>query len=214
MIKLLNKEFKLSIHPLFHLIPLLTGVLLLIPQWVYFVAFMYFYWIAVPNILGTYNTQNDLLFSTFMPVKKSDIVKSKILALSLMELFNIAVAAIFALLHNRLFGTHNFLFDLNFAFFGFVFIMNGLFNMILFPGYFKTGYKIALPVVTACIAVIIYGGAIETLILVNNGFRESVENLGNLTLQLSILLGGILIFILLTSIAYKISAKRFEVVEL
>lgn len=214
MIKLLNKELKLSINPMFHLIPLLTGGLLLIPQWVYFLAFMYFYWIAIPNILGTYNTQNDLLFSVFMPVKKEDIVKSKILVIMLMEISNILVAALFAVIHNSLFSINNFLFDLNFAFFGFVFVMNGIFNLVLFPEYFKTGHKIAKPIIAGIASVIIYAGLVELLVIKSTNFKSIVENHTNYPIQLSILFAGVVLFLILSFIAYKLSAKRFNLVEI
>lgn len=213
MKNLLYKEFRLAINPFFHLIPLLTGCLLLIPQWVYFVAFMYLYWIAIPNILNTYNSQNDLIFSTFMPVKKSDIVKSKIVVIMVMEILNVFVGAIFAIIHNNLFSNINFLMDLNFAFFGFVLIMNGIFNLTLFPMYFKTGYKVGLPIVSACVAVLFYVALLETLVLINGDFRTVVEG-DNIIYQLIVLLAGFGLFSLLSYIAYKLSAKRFNFVEL
>lgn len=210
---LLYKEFRLAINPFFHLIALLTGCLLLIPNWVYFVAFMYLYWIAIPNILLTYNSQNDLVFSAFMPVKKSDIVKSKIVALIIMEISNILVATIFAVIHNRLFSSYNFLMDLNMAFFGFVLIMHGIFNLTLFPMYFKTGYKVGFPIVMSCIVVLLYAGFLETMVILNTGFRNIVEG-SNTGYQLFILIIGIGLFSLLSYIAYKLSAKRFNLVEL
>lgn len=213
MKNLLYKEFKLSISPFFHLIALLTGCLMLIPQWVYFVAFMYLYFIAVPNIFSIYNSQKDLEFSTFLPVKKSDIVKSKILAIMIMEVMNMLVGGIFVVIHHKLFSNSNFLMDLNFAFFGFVFIMNGIFNLVLFPMYFKTGYKIGLPIVMACVSVVIYAGIIEFLNLFNSNFMSVVEGSNN-SIQISILLIGTLLFLLLSFFSYKLSEKRFNLVEL
>ena len=61
MKNLLYKEFHLLIHPLFYLV-LLFGALLLIPEWVYFVAVMYFFFIALPNIFSIGKAQNDIGF--------------------------------------------------------------------------------------------------------------------------------------------------------
>ena len=72
-----SQEFKLVIHPLYHLIPLF-GALLLIPNWVYFVALMYFLFIAIPNIFVNAKAQNDTGFSVLLPVRKSDVVKAVI----------------------------------------------------------------------------------------------------------------------------------------
>ena len=70
--RLLYKDLRLSIHPFFFILPVLTGALLLIPHWPYFIALMYFFWISVPNIYSTYNSQNDRTFCMLMPIKKND----------------------------------------------------------------------------------------------------------------------------------------------
>ena len=59
MFNLLNKEFRLVISPLY-LLTCLLGVLLLIPQWVFFVAPMYILFIALPNIIQFSKVQKDM----------------------------------------------------------------------------------------------------------------------------------------------------------
>ena len=214
MKNLLYKEFKLAIHPFFLIMPFLTGALILIPQWPYFIALMYFIFIAAPNIFATYNSQNDMVFSAFMPVKKTDIVKSKIAAIVILELLHITAALFYALLHNVLFGINNFLLDLNMAFFGLVFVMFGLFNVLFFPMYFKTAYKYGLPLIISSVAVVLFMMLVELPVSLNKNVAVYLESPQMSGFQFSMLVSGIIVFIILTLSAYKLSAKRFESVEL
>jgi len=216
MQKLLYKEFNLSIHKFYFIIPFLTGALFLIPQWPFFLALMYFFFISVPNILSSYNSQNDNSFSIMMPVKKSDIVKSKILAFTILELTHLATGVIFALLNIALYKTDNFLFDPNPAFFGIAFTMYGLFNIILFPMYFKTAYSYGIPTLTASITVVLYITAVELLVLFNGKIAYYLEggSAESRIVQWIVLIAGIIIFAALNAAAARMAAKRFEKVNL
>ena len=81
MKNLIYKELKLSINPLFYLVTLL-GSLILIPNWVYFIAISYLLYIAVPNIFTTNKAQNDIAFSTLLPVRKRDVVGARIISIA------------------------------------------------------------------------------------------------------------------------------------
>jgi hypothetical protein len=70
MTNLLYKEFKLVIHPLFHLIPLF-GALLLIPNWVVFVALMFFLFIAIPKIFRERQGPKRYRFSVLLPCART-----------------------------------------------------------------------------------------------------------------------------------------------
>lgn len=52
MFNLVMKDLKLGVHPMFFMLPLLTGALMLIPGWLYFVVILYFCCLTVPNIFG------------------------------------------------------------------------------------------------------------------------------------------------------------------
>ena len=217
MRNLLYKELTLSINKFFFIVPLLTGALFLIPQWVFFIALMYFFFISVPNILGTYNTQNDNTFSIMMPVRKSDIVNAKISAFVILELIHLATGAFYAYLNHVLYNnTENFLMDLTPAFFGIAFIMFGLFNLVLFPLYFKTAYAYGFPTIVACSAAILFAAAVEFLLLINEKLSYYLEGGSSESrmVQLIVLLAGIIIFVLLNIITSRASSKRFEKVNL
>jgi len=216
MINLLYKEIKLAIPIFFWILPVLTGALLMIPQWIFSIAFFYFFWITIPQILSNISINNDLEFSLLMPINKKSYVKSKILTISIIGLVHILIGMIVSIIHVLVYKTPNFAFDLNFAFFGIIFIIYGIFNLVLFPMYFKTGYKFGIPIIIANIVVFLIAGCIETLNIlypsINNIFEGTSSTMK--LCQFIILIIGILLYILSNYLAYKISSDRFECVDL
>lgn len=212
MKNMLYKEFRLTLHPLFYL-ALLFGALLLIPQWPYFIALMYFFFIVVPNIFTTSKAQGDLDFSASLPVRRGDIVKARLLSIVILELLQIVVAAVFASINAALYPMGNFLMDTNAAFIGFVFIMYGIHNVILFPMFYKTAYKIAAPTFAAIIVSVLFAGAVETAVQIIPAVRVLDGSLSTWT-HYVVLIVGMVIFVLLNVMAAKISVKRFESVNL
>jgi len=216
MKKLLYKEFQLSIHKFYFIIPFLTGALFLIPQWVFLLALMYFFFISIPNIYSSYNSQNDNGFTIMMPVRKRDIVKAKILSVIILELLHIIVGAFYAFLNVTLYKSGNFMLDLNPAFFGIAFIMFAIFNILFFPLYYKTAYNFGIPTILATAAAIVFAAAVELLVIFNAGFANYLEG-GSpqmQSLQLVILLAGMIVFALSNFAAYRLSARRFENIDL
>lgn len=212
MKNLLYKEFRLAIHPLFYLI-LLCGALLLIPKWIFFLALMYFFFIALPNIFSMGKSDNDIVFSVMLPVRKRDVVKSRILSIVIIELAQLLVAAICAVLNRALYHTENYLLDPNFAFFGFAFIMYAVFNIVFFPMFYKTAYKIGAPTIFANVAAILFATGVEFGVLYIPALR-ALDGMGHIGAQLWVLALGIVLFVLLNIVAYKISARRFERIDL
>ena len=215
MKNLMYKEFRLVVHPLYYLVAL-TGVLLLIPQWPYFIALMYFFFIAVPNIFAGGKASNDIGFSVMMPVRKRDVVMARMMVIVILELASIAVASVFAALNITLYQAQNFLLDPNIAFIGLVFVMYGLFNVVFFPMFYKTAYKIGLPIITAVIATVLFATAAEMQNLLSPAAAGVLDGISGdaLVRQLPVLAAGIAVFALLTWLACRVSVKRFEKVDL
>jgi len=212
MRNLLFKEFHLAIHPLFYLVALF-GLLLLIPQWLYFIALMYFFFIAVPNLFTYSKSQGDIAFSMSLPVRRSDIVRSRVMSIALLELLQIVTAAIFAVVNKLLYPEGNFLLDANIAFIGFVFMMYGLFNIVMFPMFYKTAYKIAGPSIVAITATVLFAAAVEAAVQAFP-FAKMLDGWSNIGAQAIVLILGIVLFILLSLLSSKISVKRFERVNI
>lgn len=214
MKNLLYKELMLVVHPLFYLVPL-TGVLLLIPQWPYFVAMMYFFFMTIPNVFQTARTANDIGFTVMLPVRKRDVVKARFYTVVFLELVQIA-AAPFAALNNALYPQGNFLMDVNFAFFGLTFAMYGLFNLVFLPMFYKTAYKLGVPIIAAICAAVLFAGAAETAALILPGAAAVLDGISPeaLARQLPVLAAGMAVFVLLSWLAYRASVRRFERVDL
>lgn len=211
MFNLLKKEFKINIHPVYLVVPILFGLLMFIPYWIYSIVFFYYFWITVPNMFGAYNQQRDLIFTQMLPVRRADIVKSRILATVLIQLLHIFFAVIFGIINVALYGPINyFALDINAALFGIAFILYGGFNIVFLPKYFKTGYRYGKALLFASVYSIMFATALDLL----NGFLPEVnmvlEGSDYALYQYLILVGGILIYALLTFIATKLSIKHFD----
>jgi ABC-2 type transport system permease protein len=112
MKNLLYKEFHLVVHPLFYLV-LLFGALLLIPEWVFFLVPMYFIFTTLPNLFSMAKAQNDIGFSAMLPIKRSDIVKARMISIVILEVMQIIVTAVFSVINLVLYPKGNFLLDPN-----------------------------------------------------------------------------------------------------
>jgi ABC-2 type transport system permease protein len=212
MRNLLYKEFHLAIHPLFFLV-LVFGALLLIPEWIYFLAVMYFFFITFPNIFAMGKAQNDIGFSAMLPVKRSDIVKARILSIVILEVLQIFVTAMFAVINLLIYPRGNSLLDANATYIGCVFIIYAIFNVIFFPMFYKTAYKIGFPVIIANIAAVAFATGVELLNVFVPWFKV-FDGREHLEAQLFVLAGGIIIFTLLNIAAFRMSAKRFDSVNI
>jgi len=216
MYNLVMKDLKIGVNPWFFILPLFTGALMLIPGWIYFLVPLYFCWITVPNTLGGFKTQNDLMFSTMMPVTKKDIVKARITVIVILELMHLVVAMIFSIVTLRLYPhlTYYF-FAPHSGFWGLCFVMLAVFNLVLLPMYYKTAYKYGAATIASSAAAMLFAGAAQWVGIqspwVNDIFYGS--GAANAEQQLSILIMGIVIFIAFTLIAYRIAVKRFLKVE-
>lgn len=216
MLNLMYKEFKISIHPIYFLVALLAAALMLIPGWLYFIVLLYFAFISIPNIFAAYKTQNDLMFSFLLPVRRQEIVMARINAIIILELVHILLAFIFAVIHFMIYDLPFYFFvEPNMAFFGLVFLLFGLMNISFFPIYFKSAYKYGMATVVVNVVGVLFAAGVELLVLFNKTANAVIHNVsGNYTnIQWIILAGGMIMFVVLNWFAYKLSLKNFEKVD-
>jgi hypothetical protein len=215
MNNLLYKEFKLSVHLTSYLfLPL--GLMLLIPNYPYAVAFFY-------QTLGVFfmflngNTNNDIYFTALLPIRKRDAVKARVLVVIIFELLQIVTSVPIAMLRNTFMAPENAAgMDLNAAFYGLVFVMFGIFNMVFLPAFYKTAYKTGQPFVLACIAMTAFVGIAEAAIHLVPGWQAVIDTTDPTYLpqQAAVLLAGIVLAALLTVLSTRQSIKRFEQLDL
>ena len=213
---LLYKEFKLFWNPFIYLI-LLFGTFLLIPHWLYFIAFGYIIWIGFVTAFFIGRSNYDVFFSVSLPVRKKDTVLARVCSVAVLELLQIFVAIPFAVLNSVIYPQSNGAgMNPNFAFFGSIFIMYSIFNIIFLPGFYKTAYNVGKPMILGILASTVFAVAANVAVMLVPVLNTNLNGPGatNFTCQLLVLLAGIAIFVLLTWLSYKISANRFEKVDL
>lgn len=208
MRNLIYKELKITINKFFYILPLLLGLLMFIPGWIFTLVFMYFFWISISQIYSAYIAKGDHRFNEMLPVSKKEIVLSKIYTVYILEGLHFILGLIFGVFHNMIYGQWNFFFDINIAFFGHILLLFAIFNIVFLPMYFKTGYYFGKAVIYANIVVLIYAFIIEFSVTRYQAVMDILE--GDISTQLIILGIGIIVSAILSYITIKKSLSNFE----
>jgi hypothetical protein len=217
MYNLVMKDLKLGVNPMFFAFPFLIGALMFVPGWLYFLVPLYFCWITIPNMFAGFRSQNDLMFTAILPVIKQDIVKARVTVIVILELLHVGVAMIYGMITFRLYPhlTYYF-FAPHMGFWGLCFVMLGIFNIIFISVYYKTAYKYGGATTASITGAMLFAGVAQWLGVDNSFVSDTFNGTGadDMGLQTSILFAGIVIFIALTLMAYRIAVKRFLKVEI
>ena len=217
MKNLLYKEFRLAIHPSVYLFFLLSA-LLLVPSYPYYVSFFYLM-LGVFLTFKTNRAENEIFYSALLPVRKGDVVRARILAVAILELVNLLIAVPFAILSVKInpAGGNNAGIEPNVAFFGLSFLMYGGFNFIFFPIFYKTGRSEGKAFLWSGVFTLLYIAVAESLAQYIpspvSAYLDTAEKAAQLR-QLPVLLGGIVLWAVLTLLSAKHSTERFEKVDL
>lgn len=213
MMRLLYKEFRLSAHPTLYIF-IFMGALILIPEYPYCMVF--FFGCLAPFITLYNGRENhDAFYTASLPVKKSDVVKSKYMLFVVAELAQILISLPFAYIRIAVIGGNNTVgIEPNFAYYGFGFIIFTVFNMFFFTEFYKTAYKVGKSfikgIVPALLLVFIVEGTthIDTFVWIDQTDKIAMQA------QIPILIIGVTIFVLGNIFAYHIAKNRFEKVDL
>lgn len=211
---LLYKQLRLACHPMTPVF-CLSGIMLLIPNYPYSVAFFYV-------TLGLFFTflnmreQKDIYYSALLPLRKRDTVRAAVAFTVLVELLSVVITALFCLLSAKLQpGKDNAVgMDANLMLLGAGFVLYGVFNLVFFVCLYRSGYKVGAAYLKANLALwpmMLLAEALPhfpSLLWLNR-----VDTQANLR-QIPILLFGIAVFAVLTILAYRRSAGLYERVDL
>ena len=215
MNNLLYKELRLAMHPTVFIF-LSFGILLLIPSWPYFMAFGYLF-LAVMNTFMNGKSNHDTFFTASLPVPKRDVVRARVIAIAAAEILQIIAAVPFAYL-NTLINPHGNLAGMNpnIAFLGFVFVMYAVFNAVFFPMFYRTAYKVGIPMLAGTLASVLFVGAVEFLVHTVPFLRTNVNTVGadHLGSQLIVLFADIILFFIAMRFSCRRAADNFEKVDL
>lgn len=210
---LLYKELRLAAHPNLYIFTLL-GALVIVPAYPYGMVFLF--GCLAPYLTFMYGREtNDIYYTALLPVKKRDTVKAKCLLMVLAQMTQLLISLPFALLRVHVLPNGNPAgIEANVAYYGFGLMIYAIFNVILLTQFFKTAYKVdmafLLAIIPAAIAVVIME------VLVHFPGFEWLDSVVPAVMfrQLPILAVGVIVYIIGMMIAYRVSAKRFEQVDL
>lgn len=210
---LLYKELRLAAHPNLFVFTLL-GVLVIVPAYPYGMVFLF--GCLGPFITITYGREtNDLYYTALLPVKKRDIVKAKCLLFVAAQVVQLLISLPFAFLRVGLLPDGNPAgIEANVAYYGFGLMIYAVFNFIFLTEFFKTGHKAGKAFLLATIPATLGVLLMEVVVhFPQFAWLDSVES-AMLIRQLPILIIGAVVYAVAMPVAYHISARRFEHVNL
>lgn len=213
MLNLIYKELRLAAHPTLFAFMLLGG-LIIIPSYPYSVVFMFG---CLGPFISLYYARetNDIFYTATLPLQKRDVVKSKCLMLVIAQFGMLLISIPFAVLRVYILPDGNPIgMEANVLFYGFGLLYFSIFNVIFLISYFKTAYKVGKAFMIAIVPAFMLGLAMEALAYIPNTMWLDSTIAAIMVQQLPILGIGLVVYIATMVIAYRLSALRFERVDL
>ena len=214
---LLNKEMRLSASILSYLF-IAFAFMALLPGYPILCG-VFFITLGIFQSYQNAREANDIVFSALLPVAKRDVVKGKFLFAVFIELAGVLIMAVLTFIRmTALSGSavyrQNALMNANPFFLGMALLIFGLFNLIFISGFFRTAYKFAKPFVTYIITAFLMIGAAEALHHIPGLEALNAFGFDHFALQAALMLGGALLYALLTMLAFKRSCAFFDKIDL
>lgn len=215
----LNKEIKLCLAPI-NYVYLLFACMMVIPNYPRYVPF-FFFMVSLLHLFNNAMWNKDLEYSMILPITKKDIVKSRCILVIVYQLIFIILSIPFSILFELIKPAPNAAgIEGNVAFYGLVLIVMTFFTFTFFTAYYKKATKPGVPFVKATIVFWVLFIILETPVYIKDvidvPFFQMLDQTDKASQiqQLPILAAGIIVFIVGWILTYKVSAKRFEKVDL
>ena len=162
---------------------------------------------------------NDIVFSALLPVAKRDVVKGKYQFSVMIELCGFALMAVLTLvrmtaLSDAAVYRQNALMNANPFYLGCALVIFGVFNLIFLGGFFRTAYSLGKPFITYIIVNFLLIGIAEALHHFPGMEALNAFGFEHIGLQLSTLLAGAILYILLTVMSYNKACDNFDKIDL
>ena len=210
---LLYKEMRIVAHPT-SIVFAFLGCLVLVPSYPYSVIFMFGCLAPYITFLNARET-NDVWYTAVLPVTKRESVMGKCVLVVSFQLFQLLFSIPFVLLRNTLNIENNPVgLDATVAWYGLGFFLYAVFDLAFLTTFYKNGYKVGKSFIFATIPMVLLMVAIESTAHIPALTWVDSYQPKHLLIQLPILLAGIVFYGVFVSLAYRISAKRFEKVDL
>ena len=213
MTTLLYKEMRLAAHPT-SLVFAFLGCLVLVPSYPYSVVFMFGCLAPYITFLNARET-NDLWYTAVLPITKRESVLGKCLLVVSFQLFQLLFSVPFAILRDAMSMANNPVgLDATVAWYGFGLFLYAVFDLLFLTAFYKSGYKAGKAFILAALPMLFLMVAIEAAAHIPALVWMDSCQPEHLRMQLPILLVGIVSYGALVPLAYRISARRFEKVDL
>ena len=213
MCKLLQKELRLAAHPTLYIF-MCMGALLLIPAYPYGVVFFFSMMGVFQSTMYARETR-DIYYSALLPIRKGDVVKSKLFVTVFAQLGQLLLSLPFAFLRTLYLPEGNPVgIEANAAFYGFALALYGVFNLIFFARFYRTAYKAGAAFLTALPPPVLGVFVMEALVhFPGMAWLDGVDS-ASLVRQLPVLAGGAAVYVLCCVLACRVGVRRFERVDL
>ena len=210
---LLYKEMRLAAHPT-SIVFAFLGCLVLVPSYPYSVVFMFGCLAPYITFLNARET-NDVWYTAVLPITKRESVLGKCLLVVSFQLFQLLFSVPFAILRDAMNMANNPVgLDATIAWYGFGFFLYAVFDLLFLTAFYKSDYKAGKAFILAALPMVFLMVAIEAAAHIPALVWMDSRQPEHLMMQLPILLIGIVSYGALVPLAYRISAKRFEKVDL
>ena len=211
--KLLYKELALAAHPT-SIVFAFLGCLVIVPAYPYTVIFMF--GCLAPYLTFLYAREtNDQWYTAILPITKRESVQGKCMLVISIQLFQLLIAVPSVFLRKILEVENNPVgIDATIAWFGFGLMIYSVFDLIFFPAYYRNGYKAGRAFVMAAIPMLLMMVTVEGAVRFPQLTWLDSYAPSDCLRQIPFLLIGILCYGCFVTLAYKLSVKRFENVDL
>ena len=213
MMTLLYKEMRLAAHPT-SIVFAFLGCLVLVPSYPYSVVFMFGCLAPYITFVNARET-NDVWYTAVLPITKRESVLGKCLLVVSFQMFQLLFSVPFAILRDAMNMANNPVgLDATIAWYGFGFFLYAVFDLLFLTAFYKSGYKAGKAFILAALPMVFLMVAIEAAAHIPALVWMDSRQPEHLMMQLPILLIGIVSYGALVPFAYRISARRFEKVDL
>lgn len=215
MIKLLNKEFKLSAFPI-SFIMIAFAVMAFIPQYPIVIG-AFFICLGIFQSIQATKENGDIFYSAMLPVRKADVVVSKYAFVIFIQFVGLILTTIFTIVRMMALKDvevyiNNSLMNANLAYLGFFMMVFAVFNTVFVGGFFKTAYKVGMPFVGFAIGAFIVVMISEVLHYIPG--LEGLNSTGYEPIQIIPFAVGFISWLVLTMVGMTTSIKKFEKLDL
>ncbi len=214
-----SKEWRLAMSPVPLLFLALSG-LVLIPSYPYYVTFFY-------NALGIFlffqscRENRDVYYMMLLPVTKREMVRARVTTVMDLQLLQLAACLPFMLIRAQYGAVKNPVgIEANVSFLGLSMLLMGVFSITFLPMHYRSGYDLGKPFLLSGavqFVLILVLEALEHMALALWPLGEALFEsyaLSDQLRQLPVLVLGACAWLLLNAAAFRISAARFERVDL